>query len=447
MAAAFLSGSVAKLLIVGINVLVVALCVREVGASAYGVIAVFGGLVNMIGFLDLGIGNALISSLSAAEESGEPEDSSRIISSGLAALCAIGLTVIVVGALITAIVPTAVFFDAPGQSVSDLRLSLLIFVISISASLPALVGNRICLARQRGYVNNLYLLAGSVITLLMVVFLSLGNFAVWVFVGAVLLGPVAASFVQSVFFLFYSKQRVPIGWKLVSKSDLHLLLGRSSGFLMLGISAAVSQQSAVVIVAYALDSVAAGVLGVALRMFGLVTGLFATGMQQSWASMARAFERNDLRWIRKNVASVGFISVALACIVSSVLVAIGRWLCREWVGSGLIPSRGVLVWTAVYTVYLLVSTQISFVLNAANQVGRQALVWTLCVCVQIPLAFSFAHLCGVPGPLIAFMIVHSTVVGIPSGVWAWRAVRVAPNVGEPRTARDRWWSRSSVRAR
>jgi O-antigen/teichoic acid export membrane protein len=143
------------------------------------------------------------------------------------------------------------------------------------------------------------------------------------------------------------------------------------------------------------------------------------------ARLISAGKRAELRQLFCRVfITIGFLSIA----VSLTLVLLGSALIDFWVGEGLAPRKSVLAAFAVWSVYWLVATQFSFVLNAAGQVWRQALSTLLMAAVSVPVSFQLTGQLGVTGPIIGSLICHLIFVMPMLAVSSFRVLR-APDEG------------------
>jgi len=164
------------------------------------------------------------------------------------------------------------------------------------------------------------------------------------------------------------------------------------------------------------------VFKVSLTMFTLITGLFSGASQQMWPAMAESMSRGDIAWARSRFVRVAGGAVAASAIVCGVLVVIGPWVVRIWIGSSVVPSRSLLLAFAVWTVYSLGMGQASLVLNAARVVRPQLWMALLMAVVNLPLSIYLTHRVGITGPLIGSLIAHLVFAGVPTVVLVRRTL-------------------------
>lgn len=422
---AMVAGMGGKLAMTVLNLLIVAIAVRSLGVSAFGVVAVLTGLVNVLGFLDLGIGNSTISSISSHLAKSDTDAARLDVANALTVLGGIGLLISMGGPLLAAFIPNSLLFDAPGVTEGDLRASLAVFFISVGTAIPGTMGSRICLARQLGATNNVYLVAGTALSLVCVGICAIADAPVWVFVVATMLVPNILLALQTVVYTTTSRYAVTPAWRSVTRKSL-LSIGHASFYYMvLGACSAISFQTNSLVVAYALDSTAAGILGIATRLYSLVTSLFLGGLQQSWASSSRAIAAGHMSWVRKNFWHVFRITTVPVLVMSAGVTVFGRQIVDVWAGAASVPPISLLVVLAIWTCYSFVMTQLSFLLNAANIVRRQAIVGVVMLVAVIPLSIYLTVQLGIIGSTLASLIAHVCIVGVPFVIWTRTLLRTS----------------------
>ncbi|WP_045823887.1 lipopolysaccharide biosynthesis protein [Williamsia herbipolensis] len=420
---AIVAGFGGKIAMTVLNLLVVAIAARSLGTAGFGVVAILTGLVTTLGFLDLGIGNSTISTISSSLSAGDLSRARRDIGIAVVTTAAIGAVVAVAGTLVALAVPRALLFETPGITDLDLRLSIVVFALALGIAIPGTLGSRICLARERGAVNNWYLVAGAAAGVAATGICALLNASLWLFVVATVLVPTIALAVQTGVYLSVAAGAISPLWDAVSWKAVRAVGHSSFYFMVLGACSAVSFQTNTLVVAYVLDSRAAGILGIATRAYSLVSTLFVGGLQQSWASSARAMAQGNITWVRVNFWRVFRVTGIPVLVISAVLVVIGRPVIELWAGGDSIPPLALLVALAAWTCYSFVMTQISFLLNAADVLRPQAILSAVLLIATIPLSVYMTRHLGLEGSTLAMLLAHLCIAGFPFVVMGRNVLR------------------------
>lgn len=425
---AILAGIGGKVLMTVFSLIVVAAATRSLGPAGFGVVAVLTGLVTTLGFLDLGIGNAAISTISASLSAGDERRARRDVGTALIAMSGIGALIAIVGTVAALCVPRGLVFATPGVTDADVRGSLVVFAVAVGIAIPGSLGSRIALARQRGAANNLYLVIGAVASAVCALACALAHAPVWAFTVAAVLVPVLALAAQTAVTTTVWDHAIRPDLSDVSWARTRVVGRASSAYMILGGCSALTFQTNALVVAYVLDSRAAGILGVATRVFSLVSTLFIGGLQQSWASSARALAAGHVDWVRANFWRVLRLTGIPVVVISVGIVLVGQPVIRLWAGAASVPPLTVLIPLAVWTCYNFAMTQMSFLLNAANVLRPQVYLAVALLVVGTPLGVVLTDRIGIAGSTVAILGAHLAIACVPFIVLTRRILRLPDGV-------------------
>jgi O-antigen/teichoic acid export membrane protein len=420
---AFLTGIGSKIGTTILGLLSVAVAVRSVGNVEYGVITTIVGLVAMFGFLDFGIGNAIIFDLSQLHARRDTRGIQKLNANSLTFLYGTSLSVILFIVPAVLLASPDLLFRAPGVDVQEIRIALLIFVIATAAAIPATLGSRLALGVQRGFINNYVNLISAVGVFLSVLLCSSLHAGLFAFVVAFACIPVLANAAQTAWMLRSDGGRYRPDWSARDLTVVRRLVARGLPFMALAFAGAMTYQTDTLVVIYVVGAAGAATFGVVLRLFSGLTTLFTGGLQQMWASTAHALADGDMAWVRRSFARTFFVTMSLYATASIALVVLGQLLVEIWVGKSVVPDQSLLVAFAVWNLYGFGMSQLSMVLNGANKVGAQAISACLMAVANLPLTIFLTGMMGLPGPLYASLLCHCVFVGIPTGVMASRILR------------------------
>ena len=87
--------------------------------------------------------------------------------------------------------------------------------------------------------------------------------------------------------------------------------------------------------------------------------------------------------------------------MSLTLVVLGPWFTRIWVGEDLVPSLGLLAWTAAFTVILGIAAQYAILILAVERIQPAAALAVATAVAAILGSVVFARTVGINGPMIA----------------------------------------------
>jgi O-antigen/teichoic acid export membrane protein len=410
-----------KLLTIGFGVASVAVSVRALGDLQFGVFATLSTLTGLMAFADLGVGNGLMTQLAIADGQGDIQRARALVSAALSGMITLGLLVAVLGVPAAVLLSWNRILGAPLIDARDLRSTVALFFVLGGLAIPASIGQRTLMGLQRGLVANCWLLVGAIMSLVGVIAAAVAHAPLPYFVLSSIGFPILVATIQSAWVLTRSHADLRPSRHLVTLNSLRSLAAVSGLFLALNVAVTIAYQSDVVIVASTLGASSAAIFAVGLRMFGIVGGTLAGASQQMWTSMAEALARGDIEWVRSRFLRTIFGTLAISVPSTILLIPLGGPLARIWVGPELIPPPALLAAFALWTVYSLTMTQISYLLNAAQVVAPQVLMGLSMTAANIALSLYLTRSIGIIGPLVGSLIAHILFSGVPT---VWLAVRV-----------------------
>jgi O-antigen/teichoic acid export membrane protein len=416
------SGAGVRVIALTLTMLTVSISVRSLGDTSFGVLATLGAVIGLTGFADLGLGLGLMTRLAQLHGEDNQAAMKPLVSSALASLSVLGVLVAVVGTASIAFVPWDVLLGSPDIPRSAIIASVVILAISVGLAMPASIGQRVLLGTQRGAAANTWTLVVSITQFTAVIAVAWRGEPVWAFVAATISTPVLVACVESVWVLKRASHLRPDRFH-VSRNAVRNLLQVGGLFFALNLAVTAAFQSDMLIVSAVAGASSAAVFAVGLRMYGAVTGLVATSLQQFWPSLSEALFRGDLEWTRRRFKQVLTISTGSLAAASALLVAIGQPLARIWVGGSLVPPLGLLLAFAAWAVYAHAMSLCGTLLNAAGVVGPQVAMATAMTCINVPLSIVLTMHIGLAGPLVGSLLAHIPSSGVPTVLLVRRVLR------------------------
>ena len=412
------SGAIVRVVVAALNMAYFAVSVRSLTQVQFGAMATIATFTGLMTFADFGIGGGLMTKLSVARGRNDDSEAKAVVAGAWAAMLALGLIASCAGVVLALTLPWSQVLGMPESSQWEAQAAVLVFSIFAGLAIPANIGQRILMSSQRGAIANMWLLASAVITLGTISLMSVFNAPLWCFVATLVGAPMLVATAQSIWVLCVLYPDLYPRYHLVSRSGIWSLGQVSSLFFVLNIAVTLAYQSDMLIVASTLGAASAAVFVIGLRMFGSLSGVLTGASQQMWTSMAEALSRGDLEWVRSRFtrALVGSLAISVSCCV--FLVAFGRPIARAWVGDGLVPSTGLLLVFALWTVYSIAMSQVAFLLNAAQIVGPQIVMAVCMTAANVGLSLYLTHRLGLVGPLLGSICSHIIFSGFPSLIYA-----------------------------
>lgn len=423
-AASALAALVARMVIAGGSLVSIAVAARVLTHAELGVVSVLAGLLVYFGLGDFGLGTMLMTRLPVAAARDDTTEMRQLVGAVLSVMVLVASTLAFAVALSLLLLPWQELLGAQSLDSSEFHLALVAFVVSGALGMIGTVGTRVLAAMQRGAFARLSSCVASMVSVVAVVVCAWLDAPLWAWVTAFaipvsLLGP--AQLLHALrLFPALRPGRAEIGW-----GQARGIVRASSQFAVLSSGWVLTYALDAVVVAALLGAEVAAVFGVAARLFGLVTSTLYLAGQQMWPAIAEAAARGDFDWVRRRFRQSLLAVGAASSAASVVLVAVGPWLSRIWVGSELVPPRTLFVAMALWTIYLTMITQYSYLLLALEQIRTLAWVGVLIALANLPLSILFTAMIGVEGPTLGNLAAAALVQFVPTVVLtrrAWRQV-------------------------
>jgi O-antigen/teichoic acid export membrane protein len=295
--------------------------------------------------------------------------------------------------------------------------------VATALSVPASLGQRVLYGVQRGAVANGWLVIGSVAAAGASFAAAAADAPLYAYVLESIGVPVVTGLCCTVWTVAVFEPELRPRLALSSRVEWRTLRGETGWYFVIALAGAVGFQTDTLMVSGIIGAAAAGVYGVAARIFGLVSQTIYPALMQLWPAFTDAYVRGDHTWIRTRLIRASLLSAAGSGAVGLLLVAIGDDAVRLWLTDDLAPGRGLLVAFAVWTTYSLASAPLFLFLNATGQVKAHGLAAAAVAMANLPLSFALTHSLGVSGPVWGSFTASVVCSGIP-GLWfATRTLR------------------------
>ncbi len=401
---------------------------RALGTEAYGVLATLTGFVALLGFADLGIGAAVTTRLAMALGRDDAAEASRVVSTGLVAITAASTMLLVVGSLLTWLLPWNRVLGVESLPAHDVRKAVFCAVVAVSLSVLGSLGQRVLYGMQKGGIANLWLLAATLIGAGLSITAALVGAPLYVFVLAGIGSAAVVGVVCTWWVLVKSAGRFPVSHEAMRVDEFRALATSSGWFLAISVSSILAFQTDTLIVATLLGAADAGVFSIVTRLFGLVLAVLFPALLQMWPAIGEAFTRGDIAWIRSRIRWAIVLEFCLATAACTAIALLGRSGIGWLFGPGLKPPQGLLSLMAVFTTLSLTSAPLAIFLNAVGRVRTHAYLAIAVGVTNLPLSWVLTGHVGIVGPVIGSLVTNVCLASIPAAFIVRRILRRASAV-------------------
>ncbi|MGD0548783.1 MAG: lipopolysaccharide biosynthesis protein [Terracidiphilus sp.] len=345
----------------------VPLTVRYLGPERYGAWMSLSALMAFLRFSDLGLGNGLVGAISQAEGRGDRLYAQRAISSVMVCLCISGAFLLVAFPVSTLFIHwDYVLGLASLKDRGEIQAAILIFVAAYAIGIPVNMVQQVQRSIQQGYISNLWMTAGSLISLVGVYFAATHHARIpWlvVIISGVPLMPALANG-----FVLYFVQRPDLrpSLKNFDRDVAKGLLHKGVLFLGLGIAAALAFDSQNIVIAHILGPAAVGVYAVVQRLYSTIPILVGYITMPLWPAFGEALGRQEWPWIARALRRGITANAVIASAFAIVLFLFNGPILLHWTHGAISAPKWLIAGFSVWAVTSAISSPICMLLNAAH---------------------------------------------------------------------------------
>ncbi len=378
------------------------LTLTVLGTDRYGLWMAMTALTGMATFADLGLGNGLMTKLSANSATGDSTRARNLISEAYSKLSVLSLAGLGAVVLSFRFVPWA---DILGAEAGPLRefapavavACLVPFLLNIPASLIL----RVQFAYQRVSTANLWQAAGGLASLLnavLAVHLDLPD--AWV-ICAASSGPLLVNALNGLWFFGWRHPDLrPLPkWRFAEADGSLMRLGGK--FLVLTIVTSIALNIDNLLVAHALGPDSVTQFSVPAKMLTLLGLTIALVNSPLWPANGEALARGDVQWVVTVARRMTALSSCIVGAMGLALIILADPLMR-FLSQGTVPASRPLI--ASLGLWWLVVSALSptfMIQNAMGIVRPQLIGWLIFLAVSVPAKYLVARHIGLAAiPLV-----------------------------------------------
>ena len=382
---------------------------HHVDRADYGVLLTLTSIVGWIGYMDIGLGNGLRNKLPEYLAKGDFYSAKKIVSSCYATLAIYVALIIVLFLIVSPFVDWLGVLNSPTSNAEEIReLTNVVFIAFCIQFLLGLL-NSILFAYQMPAFQSLFTFAGQIIAFIALVI------QVYVFdvtsvlqIGAVnSLIPPLVLFLGSIGLFRTKLKDIAPSLKLVEFKSVGDILSLGMKFFVLQMITIVLFQANSIIIARVVNPAAVVEYNLAFKYVSLLTMIFTIVITPVWSATTDAYVRKDFAWINKTLVfsrKICFMSILIGILmVFASKFVYGIWLGKDTVDINYSTTGLIFLYISFEMLYKVYGT----IINGTGKVFAQMILTGTIAIIYIPLAIFLGKLCGLPGVLIANVIVFA----------------------------------------
>jgi O-antigen/teichoic acid export membrane protein len=395
---------------------------RSLSTEEFGVYAVLTSFQSLLAFSDLGVGNSLVTQL-ATEGQADAARRRSLVASAILVAALMSLLLAITGALLAAFLPVADLLGAVYLSEADLRVALLMMILSISATVVPSLGPKILFGLGRSRAYAWWIAAGTSSPMLAAAITSLFAERLLPTLAAYCLTPPLLLGWLTVRTLVRNRiARGPTSLR-PSRGDTRLLLRGGVGYVTISLTFSVAFHSDALIISSNLGAKEAATYSAALRLFGIAQQLGTAAQVQLWPLLSRLLESGQFGMARRLVMQASLLLGTTSAAFATVMVLVGEEVIGWWFGWTYTPSLALLIALGLWVAQQGIYGPVSILLNAGAVVGGQAVLGVAMAVANLSLSLLLVRQLGASGPIWSSLLCHTLIVFLPSLMLARQVLR------------------------
>jgi O-antigen/teichoic acid export membrane protein len=410
----------------------VPLTVGYLGTERYGLWMTMNSVVAMLGFADLGMANGLLTAISEAHGKDDRQLVGRYVSSAFFMLGGIALILAGAFVIIYPWIPWKQAFNiSSSQAIAEVGPAMCVLVACFLLGMPFGIVYRVQIGYQEGFTASLWAGFGSLLGLggvLLAIYLRAG--LPWL-VLAMAGGPALAALLNNAVLFGIRRPWLRPHWIRVTGAAAGKVLHLGLLFFVLQIAIAFVYSSDNLIAAQVLGPQAVAEYAIFAKLFTVVPLVLGLVIRPLWPAYGESISRGDVPWVKTTLVRSLKLSLLVAALISTLLVAFGPQIVKLWVGPGIVPAFLLLLGLGVWTVLGAAGDAVAMFLNGLNIMRFQTMTALLMTVVAVILKIVLARSIGLPGIVWGTVIAYSICTALPTSIlikrlWTGTRLQAAP---------------------
>lgn len=354
--------------------IVMPVLLKHLGHTNFGVWMTALSITSMSMFVDLGVGNGLLTKLSSAYGRQDFSEMRGLISSAYAALIAISASLLGVLGLALLILYSGPFHWAGGEGASPAVWIAVVCLATFLAGVPASLIQKVFYACQLVWLSNVWQVAGAIFSVLACLGAIQLGWGFWQVIAAYSVPPVIMMIVAAMWFFRRQPELTP-RLREVSTENVRKLLAIGARFLLLGVATSIALNVDNVIIANKLGPAVVTEYAVPAKLASVLGLMVTTLFLPLWPANAEALVRGDFAWIRRSTRLMSLVGGGSVAVVGVGLVIFSNTIMSLWMGTTFRDQHLVLGFLVTTFILMAVTSPSQMLLNSAGSLKVQIYGW------------------------------------------------------------------------
>lgn len=396
------------------------------GDERFGLWMTITSVLAMLAFADLGMGNGLLTEVSKFKGKDDANGIKCAVSTAYFILGCSAFLALLLFLLFTNYIPWGKIVNATSPALSeDARIVGTICIVCFIINVPMNLICKIQLGLQQGYISELWQTVSSLSSMVLTIVAVYCHATIAVLILCVAATPLLFMLLNTIIYFNRNHGNLSISSKFVDFKMAGKILHIGIQFLALSVLTSLSLYCDNLIVAHSMNLDDVTVLSITEKPVKMLNLIPAILCMPFWAANGEALARRDTTWVKKNTTRMGMICFVSTALASTILLIIGPWFFRWWIGSDFHFSAMLLMTLSIWAILFSISAPFFMVLNGAGFIWIQIKMWLIFLPLAILCKVWFSSTIGLPGIPLGGIIPYMLLI-LPWTIYEYHKILKHP---------------------
>ncbi len=396
MALTSVTAVIAKVFGASIPLITIKLSFNYLGAELFGLWMAIISFFSLFNFADLGLGNGLRTMLGNAYGKDDIKSSRIMVTSTFYMLLIVAAIIIVIFLSVFNFINWGKLMNATNSETLLLSSGVVLAVVLPKLlTIPLSLVARTQLALQEGYKSNLWQSAAVFLSLIVIYVSVKADLGKLVMIWGSSISLVIVSLANWLHYFIKDKSILRPSLKFFDKKTALILLKTGMLFLILSVFTTLSLALDTFIVAKTSTLEDSATYSIIFKLASLISIACVMISTPLWAASSEALAKGDVNWVKKNIKRTSLLSVGISVTAIVLLLVFGDWILKMWINDDFSYSKVLLLGMGSMQLLLSFISPYFMVLNAANIIKYQILLFSIYFTISFPLKFIIANMYGI----------------------------------------------------
>lgn len=423
-----ISSVAAKSIQILTSLISIPITINYLGIERYGLWMTITSVISVLSFSDLGIGNGLLNMIAESDGKDDRDSAAKAVSSSFMLLTALAFILTIIFSISYPYISWAKLFNISNQNtILEAGPAMAVFVACFLINLPLGIVQRVQMGYQEGYVSNIWLCAGNLISLagiLIVVHYKMGlPWLIFAMSGATIL----VTFINGI--VLFSK-RYPWLRPRISNFSITIMkrvlkIGLLFFFLQLAVSLGYSSDN--IVLAQILGLNAVSQYAVPMRMFQIVPLLLGFVFAPLWPAYGEAIARGDIGWVTLTLKRSICLGLLVNIPFAMILVVFGSKILELWIGHQVSTPFPLMLGLGIWMALNSIGGPISSFFNGASIIKFQVICALTMGIMNLIISIFLVKAIGISGVVYGSIISQIIFNFIPTIIYIPKVLKSLEN--------------------